>query len=109
VGALVLLPGVVVVLALQAPAMLAAIGQGTVALIAAVVAVGLLVGHALGGPEPGHRGALASATVSRHPAVALLLAIGALPQHQPTVLGTVLLYLIAALLLPIPFERRRRA
>jgi hypothetical protein len=30
-----------------------------------------------------------------------------MPAHQPTVLGTVLLYVIASLLLPIPFERRR--
>jgi BASS family bile acid:Na+ symporter len=107
-GSLLLLPGVVALLALQARAILAAVGQGTIALILGVVAVGLLVGHALGGPEPGQRWALASATVSRHPAVALLLASGAMPAHQPTVLGTVLLYLIASLLLPIPFERRRR-
>lgn len=107
-GSLLLLPGVVALLALQARAILAAMGQGTLALILVLVVVGLLVGRALGGPAPGQRWALASATVSRHPAVALLLASGAMPQHQPTVLGTVLLYLIASLVVPIPFERRRR-
>ena len=107
-GGLLLLPGVVALLALQGRAILAAVGQGTIVLIALMVAAGLLAGHALGGPEPGQRWALASATVSRHPAVALVLASGAMPEHQPTVLGTVLLYLICALLLPIPLERRWR-
>lgn len=105
-GSLLLLPGVVALLALQGRSILAAVGQGTIALILVVVAVGLLAGHALGGPDPGNRWALASATVSRHPAVALVLASGAMPDHQPTVLGTVLLYLIASLLMPIPLERR---
>jgi drug/metabolite transporter (DMT)-like permease len=102
------IPVGVALLALQGRAILAAVGQGTIALILVVVAVGLLIGHSLGGPAPGQRWALASATVSRHPAVALVLASGAMPQHQPTVLGTVLLYLICALLLPIPLERRWR-
>lgn len=42
------------------------------------------------------------------PLVALLLASAAVPQHQPMVLGTVLLSMLTALLLPIPFERWRR-
>ncbi len=107
-GGMLLLAGVVLLLTLQAQAIAGAIGQGTVALIALLVVAGLLLGHALGGPDPAHRWPLASATVSRHPAVALLLASAAVPQHQPTVLGTVLLYLLTALVLPIPFERRRR-
>lgn len=107
-GGVLLLAGVLLLLVLQAPAILGAIGQGTVALIALLVAAGLLLGHALAGPDPTHRWPLASATVSRHPAVALLLASAAVPQHQPTVVGTVLLYLLTALLLPIPFERRQR-
>jgi BASS family bile acid:Na+ symporter len=72
------------------------------------VVFGLLAGHWLGGPDPGNRGALASATVLRHPAIALLLASGAFPQHQAAVIGTVLLYLIVALGLAAPYERWRR-
>lgn len=104
-GGMALLIGAVVLLLLQGPTILAVIGQGTLLLIVMVVVFGLFVGHLLGGPDPGNRGALASATVSRHPAIALLLASGAFPEHQTTVIGTVLLYLIAALLLPIPYER----
>ena len=81
----------------------------TVAAPLAVVAFGLLVGHLLGGPDPGNRRALASATVLRHPAIALLLASGAFPEHEATVIGTVLLYLLAALLLAVPYERWRKS
>lgn len=107
-GGIALLSGAVVLLIVQGPAILGVIGQGTLLLSVAIVAFGLLVGHLLGGPDPGNRGALASATVSRHPAIALVLASGAFPEQQTTVIGTVLLYLLASLLLPIPYERWRR-
>jgi bile acid:Na+ symporter, BASS family len=108
VGGVVLLLGSVVLLIAHGRAILGAIGQGTVVVIVAVVVFGLLVGHLLGGPDPGNRGALASATVLRHPAIALLLASGAFPEHEATVTGTVLLYLLAALLLAVPYERWRK-
>ena len=84
------------------------IGQGTVVVTVVVIAFGLLVGELLGGPDPGNRRALASATVCRHPAIALLLASGAFPEREATVIGTVLLYLLASLVLPIPYERWRK-
>jgi BASS family bile acid:Na+ symporter len=62
----------------------------------------------LGGPDRGIRSALASATVSRHPAIALLLASSALPQQQPAVIGTVLIYLIASIVVPIILVRWRK-
>jgi hypothetical protein len=51
---------------------------------------------------------LASATVHRHPAIALLLASAAFPEHDATVIGTVLLYMLASLLLAVPYERWRK-
>ena len=107
-GAVVLLLGGVVLLVARGREILAVIGQGTLVVTVAVIAFGLLVGHLLGGPDPGNRGALASATVFRHPAIALLLASGAFPERESTVIGTVLLYLLAALLLAIPYERWRK-
>lgn len=108
VGGVVLLLGLVVLLGAQGRAILGVIGQGTLVVTVAVVAFGLLVGHLLGGPDPGNRGALASATVHRHPAIALLLASGAFPEHESTVIGTVLLYMLASLLLAVPYERWRK-
>ncbi|MFM9046232.1 MAG: hypothetical protein ACKOOH_00945 [Cyanobium sp.] len=107
VGGMVLLLGAVSLLLLRSEAILGVLGRGTLLATLAVIAFGLFVGHRLGGPDPGNRAALASATVSRHPAIALLVATGAVPQHQPNLIGTVLLYLLSALLLPIPFQRRR--
>lgn len=109
VGGVVLLLGAVLLLIVHGRAILGVIGQGTLVVTLAVVGFGLLVGHLLGGPDPGNRGALASATALRHPAVALLLASGAFPEQEATVIGTVLLYLLAALLLAVPYERWRKS
>lgn len=108
VGGVVMLLGVVVLLIMNGRAILGVIGQGTLIAIVAVVLFGLLVGHLLGGPDPGNRGALAEATVLRHPAIALLLASSAFPEHETTVFGTVALYLLTALLLAVPYERWRK-
>jgi BASS family bile acid:Na+ symporter len=108
-GGLLLLLGVVVLLIVEGRAIIGAFGQFTLVAVLAVIAFGLLAGHLLGGPDPGNRGALASATVLRHPAVALLLASAAFPEHEATVTGAVLLYLLTALLLAIPYERWRKS
>jgi BASS family bile acid:Na+ symporter len=107
-GGVVLGLAAVVLLIVNGRAILGVLGQGTLVVTVAVVAFGLLVGHLLGGPDPGHRGALASATVLRHPAIALLLASGAFPDRESTVIGTVLLYLLASLLLAVAYERWRK-
>jgi BASS family bile acid:Na+ symporter len=88
--------------------MLAVIGEGTVLIILVVIVLGLLLGELLGGSDRGIRGALASATVSRHPAIALLLASSAFPQQQTTVIGTALIYLLAATVLPLLVMRWRQ-
>jgi BASS family bile acid:Na+ symporter len=107
-GTVVILLGAVVLLFVHGRAILGVIGQGTLIVTVAVIAFGLLVGHLLGGPDPGNREALASATVSRHPAIALVLASGAFPELESTVIGMVLLYLLASLLLPMAYERWRK-
>lgn len=107
-GALVIFEGVLIFY-FYGKAILDLLGQGTLLAVVAVVVFGLLVGHLLGGPDPGNRGALASATVSRHPAIALLLASSAFPEQQAAVMGAVMLYLIAALLFTIPYERWRES
>jgi len=107
-GSVVLLIGAVVLLGVHGPTMLAVIGEGTVLAILVVIVFGLLLGQLLGGPDKGIRDALSSATVSRHPAIALLLATGAFPQQQTTVIGTVLIYLLASMVLPIFLMRWRR-
>lgn len=107
-GSFLILIGAIALLIAHGQKIPGVIGQGTVIVTIVVIAFGLLVGGLLGGPDPGNRRALASATVCRHPAIALLLASGAFPEREATVIGTVLLYLLASLVLPIPYERWRK-
>lgn len=104
-GLVVLLIGGVVLLVARGRTIVEVTGQGTIVVAALVIAFGLLAGHILGGPGDGNRGALASANVSRHPGLALLLASAAMPDHLPAVTGGVLLYFIASWVVPIPYER----
>jgi BASS family bile acid:Na+ symporter len=108
-GGVLLLLGLVVLLIAQGSAILGVLGQGTFVAVLAVIAFGLFIGHVLGGPDQGNRGALASATVLRHPAIALLLASAAFPEHEAAVTGAVLLYLLTALLIAVPYERWRKS
>ena len=107
-GSFLILIGAIALLIAHGQKIVGVIGQGTVIVTVVVIAFGLLVGGLLGGPDPGNRRALASATVCRHPAIALLLASGAFPEQEATVIGTVLLYLLTSLVLPIPYERWRK-
>jgi BASS family bile acid:Na+ symporter len=109
VGKVVLLAGVLALLVIHGRTLLGVIGQGTLLVIVVVIVFGMLAGHLLGGPDPGNRGALASATALRHPAIALLLASAAFPENEDTVTGAVLLYLLTALLLAVPYERWRKS
>src|SRR5215467_162354 len=73
VGNVLLLAGVVAVLLFMAPAIVTLVGNGTILVIAVIVGTGLLAGHWLGGPDPGDRTALAFASSTRHPGVALAI------------------------------------
>ncbi len=107
-GSVVLLLGGLVLLVARWRDIFDVTGRGTIVVSVLIICFGLLVGHLLGGPDPARRGALASANVSRHPGVALLLGSSAMPEHVPAVTGAVLLYLVASMVVPIPYERWRR-
>ena len=84
------------------------IGNGVVAMLAALAVIGLAVGHILGGPRPGDRTALAMSTSSRHPAVALAIATsGAVTEPKPE-LAIILLYLVVATFVALPYQKWRR-
>ena len=93
---------IVVVWISAAPAMWSLIGNGTVIALAAFVLVGLAVGHVLGGPVPENRTALAIATATRHPGIALILAKANFPA-ETLVVPAVLLYLLVNAVVAIPY------
>lgn len=86
---------------------LAAIGGGAVLAFAAFVIVGLVTGHLLGGPDEEDRSVLALATASRHPGIALSIAMLNFPQEQG-VAATIVLYLAVSGLVAAPYIALRK-
>jgi BASS family bile acid:Na+ symporter len=108
-GALVLLvAGAAVVLFKEAPAIAERVGNGILLVTVAIVLFGLLVGHLLGGPDLGNRGALALATSARHPGVAISLATATFPLDREAITATVLLFFLTSVVLTLPYVLWRR-
>jgi BASS family bile acid:Na+ symporter len=84
------------------PAALALVGNGTILAIVAFVALGLAVGHALGGPGLDERAVLALSTACRHPVIAIAIA-GANYPEETRVPAAVVLYLLVNVALCIPY------
>ena len=110
VATLMLAGGLLPVLIKSMPAVASLVGNGTIAVFAVFVVVGLIVGHFLGGPASEDRPVLALATASRHPAIAATIGLANFPE-QKLVFPAILLYLVLNLFLCIPYMvwLRRRA
>lgn len=106
-GAILLVIAGVGVLVTAFPAILDALGNGTLLVIVAIAGFGLLAGHLAGGPHPGNRHALALICSQRHPGVAMAIAVAAFPSEAQATLGAVLIYVIASSLIAIPYGRWR--
>jgi len=103
IASIALLLSAVVILFSGAPAIWELIGNGTLVAIAAFVLVGLLIGHFVGGPKPENRTGLALATASRHPGIAIALAVANFPEEKLAI-SAVLLYLLVNILVSIPYH-----
>jgi bile acid:Na+ symporter, BASS family len=106
-GVLLLVVALVPVLIKMWPAMIALIGDGTLLAILAFVAVGLAVGHLLGGPGSDDRAVLALATAMRHPGVALVIASGTVAGDK-VVAPALLLYLLVGTIATVPYVMWRK-
>jgi BASS family bile acid:Na+ symporter len=78
----------------------------TVVAIVAFILIGLVAGHLLGGPDPGDRTALALATATRHPGVAIAVLHAIEPDSKEVTL-VILLYLLVGMVATIPYVRWR--
>jgi BASS family bile acid:Na+ symporter len=83
-------------------------GDGAMLAIAIFVVAGMAVGHLLGGPRTEDRTALAIATSSRHPGLAIAIAQSNFPEQSRLVAGAIVIYLILRLVLSVPYLRRLR-
>ena len=88
-------------------ALAAQVGHYNVLAIVLFTLAGLAVGHALGGPEQDNRSALALATATRHPGVALaVLGVIAPDDKGPAVI--VILYLLVGMVAAAPYVAWRK-
>jgi bile acid:Na+ symporter, BASS family len=79
----------------------ALITNGMVVAIAVLVVIGLAAGHLLGGPEPDGRTVLALAGASRHPAIAIAIAV--VTSLDPHFRAAIVLYLLLGDLFGLPY------
>lgn len=86
------------------PAMGMLLGDGTLVVCAALCIAALLFGHLLGGPDRGDRTVLALSTSMRHPAMAIALARANFAD-EPLVLPAILLYVLVAVVVRIPYTK----
>ncbi len=108
-GSLLLAVGLLIILWKTSPGIIAAAGSITLLAVVLMIGAGLAIGHWLGGPIKGNRHALAVATATRHPGVAIGAAVATdLVTTQPVV-AVVLLYLLAGALIGAPYGRWAQA
>jgi BASS family bile acid:Na+ symporter len=71
------------------------------------IGIGLAAGHLLGGPDDGNRTALALATATRHPGVAIAV-VHAVAPAEKDVAAVVFLYLLVGVAASIPYMKWRQ-
>jgi bile acid:Na+ symporter, BASS family len=107
IGIVLLVLAFVPVLIKMWPQMISLIGDGTLLLIIAFVAVGLAAGHLLGGPVAADRTILALSTATRHPGVALVIATGFFPDDK-LIAPALIIYLLLGAIVSAPYGMWRK-
>ena len=92
----------------KAGAVWAMVGNGTLLVLALFTAVGLAIGHFLGGPDPDDRTVLAFATSARHPGTALAIAAQNFPDKASDVMAVIICHLIIGAVVSMPYLVWRR-
>ena len=96
------------VLVQTAPAQWRLLGGGTLLAFLLFAVVGVVVGHVLGGPEENNRTVLALSTASRHPGVAVAVALAVLPDAQGVLPGALLYLIVSVIVTGVYLAWRRR-
>lgn len=107
IGAVVLGLAALVAVGSQIPIVWALVGDGAVIGFAVFVAIGVLAGHLIAGPDPAHQDVLAVASACRHPGIALAIASTNFPAEHFA--APILLYLVLNIVLTIPYVKWQEA
>ena len=105
VGSVLLLIGLACVALINVGGMVSLFGDGTIVAIVTFSVLGMVVGHALGGPKHAERAVLALASATRHPGIALAIITANWPDHK-SALAAILLFVVVTMIVPIPYLRR---
>jgi bile acid:Na+ symporter, BASS family len=103
IAGIMLLLSLIPILFVTGSTMISLIGNGTLIAMAAVVIIGLIAGHLLGGPSFGNRSVLALASATRHPGIALVLATALFPDQKKLIIAAILLYLLVNAIVSLPY------
>ena len=109
IGTILLLVAILPLLVVAWQALQVVSGNGALIALILFVLAGLAAGHALGGPKQSDRTALALATASRHPGLAIAIAAANFPGQAKLGAGAVIIYLLVSQILFIPYKRWRRS
>jgi BASS family bile acid:Na+ symporter len=109
VGTVLLLGGLLVVLVAAGGQILAVASGVTLVAVLLMTVAAIAIGYTLGGPRVGNRNALALATMTRHPGVAIGVAVATDLAAPQSVAPIAFLYLLASALFSIPFMRQAKA
>lgn len=108
-GMVLLLGGLAAILLAAGRGILGAASWATLLAILLMSVVALTIGHLLGGPDQGNRHALALATLTRHPGVAIGLAAATDMVSPQSVAPIAFLYLLASIVFSLPYTRLAKA
>ncbi|WNH52106.1 hypothetical protein [Stenotrophomonas oahuensis] len=107
IGFLLLLAGGMGALIILGPKLWELIGDGTLLALALVIVAGLVSGYLLGGPARSIRAALALASATRHPGVAMGVIGSSFPDAKLAIIA-VLMFVLLNVILGIPFVKVSR-
>jgi BASS family bile acid:Na+ symporter len=97
-----------VLLVAVAPLLLRQVDSRVIFAIIIFVVADVAVGHWLGGPEPRDRTVLAMATASRHPGLAIAIAVSTFPAYGRQIAALILLYVLVRAVVLITYNARQK-